>query len=152
MFLRVHIKSTVNYMEKCSPAGWVPFFSSFCEVFLRVHVESTVNYKGKRSHPAPPEPATRQGSLQPRKNPYRTSLFGEQVDKSTSKQVASHAFEKHVGAPWKLLGAVLGLAGQHLGTIWEASREHLGAPWRLLEAILGLRGPRGQGNRARSKK
>ena len=42
-----------------------------------------------------------------------------------------------MGAPWKLLEAVLGLVGKHLGATWEASGEHLGAPWRLLEAILG---------------
>ena len=70
----------------------------------------------------------------------------------TSKQVASNASGRHVGAPWKLLEAVLGLAGKHLGAIWEASGKHLGAPWRLLEAIMGFRGPRAQGNRARSKK
>ena len=49
-----------------------------------------------------------------------------------------------MGASWKLLEAVLGLAGKHLGATWEASGEHLGAPWRLLEAILGLRGQSNQ--------
>ena len=58
--------------------------------------------------------------------------------------MASNASGRHVGAPWKLLEAVLGLAGEHLGDIWEASGEHLGAPWKLLEAILGLRGQSNQ--------
>ena len=61
--------------------------------------------------------------------------------------MASNEFGKHVGAPWKLLEAVLGLAGKHLGATWEASGEHLGAPWRLLEAILGLRGQSNQADK-----
>ena len=55
-------------------------------------------------------------------------------------ELASDASGRHVGAPWRLLEALLGLVGKHLGAIWEASGRHLGAPWRLLEAALGLRG------------
>ena len=42
--------------------------------------------------------------------------------------MASNSFGKHVGTPWKLLEAVVGLAGKHLGAIWEASGSSLEAP------------------------
>ena len=44
-----------------------------------VDVKSTVNYKEKCSPAGRPERRRWQGSLQPRKNPYRTSLFGEKT-------------------------------------------------------------------------
>ena len=37
---------------------------------------------------------------------------------------------QYTGTPWRLLEAILWLAGKHLESIWEASGSHLGAPWK----------------------
>ena len=47
----------------------------------------------------------------------------------------SFHYPQYTGTPWRLLEAILWLAGKDLGsspcTSWEASGRHLGAPWKL---------------------